>query len=139
MPQPLAERMELLLTHSIGCTASFTQAAGLAALSGPQDAVTAAAAEYQHRRDVLVEGLNSIPGISCRSPQGAFYAFPNITALGKTSDWWADYLLEAAGVAVLPGTAFGPGGEGYLRFCFANSIANLQQALVNIARSIPPN
>ncbi len=138
MPEPLAERMELLLTHSIGCTASFTQAAGLAALSGPQDAVTAAAVEYQHRRDVLVEGLNSIPGISCRSPQGAFYAFPNITALGKTSDWWADYLLESAGVAVLPGTAFGPGGEGYLRFCFANSIANLQQALVNIARSIPP-
>ena len=136
MPEPLAERMELLLTHSVGCTASFTQAAGIAALTGPQDSVTAATAEYQRRRDVLVAGLNAIPGVRCRAPQGAFYAFPNITALGKTSDWWADYLLETAGVALLPGTAFGPRGEGYLRLCFANSIINIRTALKNMSEAI---
>ena len=136
MPEALAERMELLLTHSVGCTASFTQVAGIAALTGPQEAVEAAVAEYQRRRDALVAGLNAISGFRCRTPQGAFYAFPNITALGKTSAWWADYLLETAGVAVLPGTAFGSRGEGYLRICFANSVANIQLALKNIADAV---
>jgi aspartate/methionine/tyrosine aminotransferase len=136
MPAALAERVELLLTHSVGCTASFTQVAGIAALTGPQAAVDAAVAEYQRRRDVLVAGLNTIPGIRCRTPQGAFYAFPNITALGKTSAWWADYLLEAAGVAVLPGTAFGARGEGFLRLCFANSVENIQLAVKNITGAV---
>jgi len=136
MPEALAERMELLLTHSVGCTASFTQVAGISALTGPQDAVEAAVAEYQRRRDVLIAGLNAIPGFRCRTPQGAFYAFPNITDLGKTSAWWADYLLETAGVAVLPGTAFGPRGEGYLRLCFANSVSNIHLALKNMAEAV---
>jgi aspartate/methionine/tyrosine aminotransferase len=136
MPASLAERMDLLLTHSVGCTASFTQVAGIAALTGPQDDVEAATAEYQRRRDVLVDGLNAIPGFRCRRPQGAFYAFPNIQALGKRSDWLADYLLESAGVAVLAGTAFGPGGEGYLRLCFANSVENLRRAVLQIAEAI---
>jgi aspartate aminotransferase len=136
MPPLLAERMELLLTHSVGCTASFTQYAGLEALMGPQEAVSTATWEYQRRRDVVVDRLNAIPGIQCRSPQGAFYAFPNITALGKTSAWWADYFLEAAGVAVLPGTAFGAGGEGFLRLCFANSIPNLLLALERMAEAV---
>jgi aspartate aminotransferase len=129
MPEDLAERVELLLTHSIGCTASFTQYAGLEALQGDQDQADAVVREYQLRRDVLVNGLNSIPGILCQIPQGAFYAFPNITQLGRSSTWMADYLLDEAGVAVLPGTAFGVRGEGYLRLCFANSIANIQKAL----------
>lgn len=129
MPEALAERVELLLTHSIGCTASFTQLAGIEALQGPQDAVRHVLAEYRKRRDLLVTGLNQIPGVSCRLPQGAFYVFPNITRLGKKAEWLADYLLEDVGVAVLPGTAFGANGEGYLRMCFANSIPNLQQAL----------
>ena len=94
-------------------------------------------AEYQRRRDVLVAGLNAIPGVTCRTPQGAFYAFPNVTAFGHTSDWMANYLLEEAGVAVLPGTAFGDGGEGYLRLCFANSMENIKIALerMNVALS----
>ena len=133
MPEPLAERVALLLTHSIGCTATFTQHAGLEALTGPQGQVEAVVAEYQRRRDVLVAGLNAIPGITCWVPQGAFYAFPNITAFGRTSVWLADYLLEEAGVAVLPGTAFGAAGEGYLRLCFANSMENIQIALERIA------
>jgi aspartate aminotransferase len=136
MPEPLAERVGLLLTHSIGCTATFTQLAGLAALTGPQEPVEVVLAEYQRRRDVLIPGLNKIQGIQCRTPQGAFYAFPNVTAFGKTSDWLASYLLEEAGVAVLPGTAFGPGGEGYLRLCFANSMDNIQTALGWIAAAL---
>lgn len=132
MPKPLAERVELLLTHSVGCTASFTQVAGLEAISGPQEQAEAVIAEYRHRRDVLVEGLNAIPGVSCRLPQGAFYAFPNITRFGRSSEWIAEYLLEEAGVALLPGTSFGRYGEGYLRLCFANSIQNIQEALKRI-------
>ena len=133
MPEALAERVELLLTHSIGCTASFTQVAGVEALQGPQEQVDAVVAEYQRRRDLLVAGLNTIPGWRCRAPQGAFYAFPNISATGKSSGWWADFLLDQAGVAALPGTAFGKYGEGFLRFCFADSMDNLREAIARIA------
>jgi aspartate/methionine/tyrosine aminotransferase len=129
MPAPLAERVELLLTHSIGCTASFTQIAGLEAIQGPQDLVETVVAEYRRRRDVLVEGLNQLPGIHCRMPQGAFYVFPNIKELGHSSDFLAEYILEQVGVALLPGTSFGQYGEGYLRLCFANSLENIQDAL----------
>jgi len=133
MPEALAERVELLLTHSIGCTASFTQVAGIEALHGPQDQVDAVVAEYQRRRDVLVAGLNTVPGWRCRSPQGAFYVFPNVSATGRSSAWWADFLLNEAGVATLPGTAFGKYGEGYLRLCFADSMENLREAVERIA------
>ncbi len=136
MPEPLAERVALLLNHSVGCTADFTQWAGLAAIRGPQDVVEAVVAEYRRRRDVLVAGLNAIPGIRCRVPQGAFYAFPNVTAFGKSSVWLADYLLEEAGVALLPGTAFGKYGEGYLRLCFANSIPALEEAVERMADAL---
>ena len=136
MPQALAERVDLLLTHSVGCTADFTQWAGVAALTGPQDQVAAVVEEYKQRRDVLVAGLNAIPGIRCRSPQGAFYAFPNVSAFGKSSTWLADYLLENAGVALLPGTAFGKNGEGYLRLCFANSLDNIRAALAQMAAAL---
>ncbi|MEJ5198400.1 MAG: pyridoxal phosphate-dependent aminotransferase [Anaerolineae bacterium] len=136
MPAALAERVELLLNHAVGCTADFTQWAGLEAITGPQDAVAAAVAEYRRRRDVLVAGLNAIPGVRCRTPQGAFYAFPNVSAFGKSSAWLADYLLEEAGVALLPGTAFGEHGEGYLRLCFANSIEALQEAVERIADAL---
>ncbi len=129
MPEALADRVGLLLTHSIGCTASFTQVAGIQALRGPQAQVDAVVTKYKRRRDVLVDGLNKIPGLSCRMPQGAFYVFPNITSFGKTSTWIADYLLDQAGVALLSGTSFGENGEGYLRLCFANSLENIQVAL----------
>jgi aspartate/methionine/tyrosine aminotransferase len=136
MPAALAERVELLLTHSVGCTASFTQVAGIEALKGPQEAAEAVVAEYRRRRDALVSGLNDIPGVSCRTPQGAFYAFPNIASFGRSADWLAEYLLEEAGVALLPGTSFGKYGEGYLRLCFANSMENILRALEQIKEAL---
>ena len=136
MPKELAGRVSLLLTHSVGCTASFTQYAGIEALCGPQDQVERVRQEYQKRRDAVVSGLQGIPGISCQKPGGAFYAFPNVTALGKPADQLADYLLEEAGVAVLPGTAFGNLGEGYLRISYANSLSNIQQALEQIRQAL---
>ena len=136
MPAPLAERVELLLTHSIGCTASFTQIAGLEAIQGPQDMVETVVAEYRRRRDVLVEGLNRLPGVHCQKPQGAFYVFPNIKELGRSSDEIAEYILDQTGVALLPGTSFGQYGEGYLRLCFANSMENIQDALERLQFAI---
>jgi aspartate/methionine/tyrosine aminotransferase len=120
----------------VGCTATFTQYAGIEALTGPQDEVEATVGIYEQRRDVLVAGLNAIPNLHCQMPQGAFYTFPNITAFGLSSDAMADYLLDEAGVAVLPGTAFGPGGEGYLRLCFANSLTNIRKALGRIESAL---
>ena len=136
MPEPLAERVELLLTHAVGCTAAFTQYAGIEALTGPQDQVASVVAEYQRRRDALVSGLNAIPGVRCRRPQGAFYVFPNISAFGRSAKWLANYLLDEAGVATLPGTAFGANGEGHLRLCFANSLENIQAALERMAAAL---
>lgn len=136
MPRDLAERVGLLLTHSVGCTASFTQVAGLEAINSPQEQVETVVAEYKRRRDVLVDGLNEIPGVKCLTPGGAFYVFPNVKAFGKRSDWLANYLLEEAGVALLPGTSFGANGEGYLRLCFANSMRNIHTALEHIATAL---
>jgi aspartate/methionine/tyrosine aminotransferase len=136
MPQALAERVELLLTHSIGCTASFTQIAGLEAVNGPQEQAEAVVQEYRRRREILVQGLNDIPGVACRTPQGAFYAFPNVTAFGRSAGWLAEYLLEEAGVALLPGTSFGRYGEGYLRLCFATSMENILRALENMKAAL---
>ncbi|MGQ9832632.1 MAG: pyridoxal phosphate-dependent aminotransferase [Candidatus Villigracilaceae bacterium] len=128
-PQALAERVGLLLTHSIGCTAAFTQYAGLEALTGPQDCVREMVADYQRRRDRMVAGLNAIPGITCQKPQGAFYVFPNVTSFGLRSAEIAARLLEEAGVAVLAGSDFGAGGEGYLRLCYCTSMEVIEQAL----------
>jgi aspartate aminotransferase len=136
MPDALAERVELLITHSTGCAAAFTQYAGIAALLGPQDRVDEILAEYHRRRDLLVAGLNAIPGLRCQMPQGAFYTFPNVTEIGKPSDWIVEYLLNEAGVATLPGTAFGPYGEGYIRFCFANSMENIERALDRVSAAL---
>jgi aspartate aminotransferase len=121
MPVDLARRIDLLLTHSVGSSAQFTQIAGLEAIRGPQDRVGEVVKEYQLRRDLLISGLNSIPRITCQMPQGAFYAFPNIRAFGMTSNDLADYLLDEAGVALLPGSSFGDYGEGYLRLSYAAS------------------
>ena len=135
MPEALANRVSLLLTHSVGCTAHFTQIAGIEALTGPQDYVAMMVKEYQRRRDLLVNALNSIPGISCLKPQATFYAFPNITKTGKTADELANLLLDG-GVAVLPGSAFGKYGEGYLRLVFANSYENIEIAIERIGKVI---
>jgi aspartate/methionine/tyrosine aminotransferase len=136
MPAKLAQVVQLLLTHSVGCTAQFTQVAGIEALTGPQDAVDAMVSEYQTRRDVIVDGLNRIPGISCRKPQGAFYAFPNVKSLGKSSTELAGLLLDQAGVAVLAGSDFGTYGEGYLRLTYSNSIANIRLAVERIGELV---
>jgi aspartate aminotransferase len=132
MPKQLAERVGLLLTHSLGSTAHFTQFAGIEAVVGPQDMVERMVTEYQRRRDVIVAGLNAIPGISCQKPQGAFYVFPNIKNTGKTSNELADLILEKAGVSLLPGSCFGDYGEGYLRLSYATSIPTIEKGLARI-------
>ena len=132
MRPDLAGPIARLVTNSNSCTASFTQVAGIEALRGDQSSVEKMSAEFKHRRDVFVAGLNKIKGFSCRVPKGAFYAFPNITKTGWPSKKLADALLEQAGVACLSGTAFGEYGEGYLRFSVANSLENLNKALVRI-------
>jgi aspartate aminotransferase len=132
MPAPLAKRVELLLTHAVGCTATFTQMAGVTAIAGDQSQVDRVVAEYRQRRDRMVSGLNAIPGIQCQVPQGAFYAFPNVKALGLPAQILAQRLLDEAGVAVLAGTDFGSNGEGYLRLCYATSPKNIDLALKRI-------
>jgi aspartate aminotransferase len=132
MPRELANRVGLLLTHSVGSTAHFTQYAGVEAVLGPQEQVDAVVAEYQRRRDVIVAGLNAIPGIQCQSPQGAFYVFPNIKNTGINSNELANLILEKAGVALLPGSSFGEYGEGYLRLSYATSVASIERGLERI-------
>ncbi|HLX82798.1 MAG TPA: pyridoxal phosphate-dependent aminotransferase [Terriglobales bacterium] len=132
MRPDLATPIARLVTNSTSCTASFTQIAGIEALRGDQSSVDKMSAEFKHRRDVFVAGLNRIKGFSCRVPKGAFYAFPNITKTGWTSKKLADALLEQAGVACLSGTSFGEYGEGYIRFSVANSLENLNKALDQI-------
>jgi aspartate aminotransferase len=139
MRPDLAVHIARLSTNSTSCTASFTQVAGIEALRGDQSSVTKMSAEFQHRRDVFVAGLNRIKGFSCRVPKGAFYTFPNITKTGWTSKKLADALLEQAGVACLSGTAFGDYGEGYLRFSVANSLENLNLALSKIETWVSKN
>jgi aspartate/methionine/tyrosine aminotransferase len=129
MPEALAERLSLLLTHSIGCTAAFTQIAGIEALTGPQSMVDQMMEKFQIRREHIVRGLNSISGIKCQVPEGAFYAFPNISSFSIPSKELSLRILNEAGVAVLSGTDFGPHGEGYLRLCYANSLENIERAL----------
>jgi aspartate/methionine/tyrosine aminotransferase len=129
MPAPLAAQVARLMVNSASCTASFVQMAGLAALQGDQTCVTRMVAEFRRRRDLVVEGLNQLPGVRCARPRGAFYAFPNISRLGRPAREVAERLLDEAGVAVLPGTAFGTYGEGYLRLSYAASEANLRAAL----------
>ena len=129
LPIGLVEPITRMLINSVSCTAPSTQLAGVEALTGPRDEVNAMFAEFRKRRDVIVNGLNALPGVSCRMPLGAFYAFPNISATGYSSQQFADALLDQAGVAALSGTAFGDYGEGYLRFSYANSIENIETAL----------
>jgi len=136
MPEDLAQKVGLLLTHSIGCTAGFTQIAGIEALCGPQQQVEQVRSVFKKRRDIIVNGLNEIPGVECQTPLGAFYVFPNIKSFGRSSEEIAGYLLNEAGVAVLPGTSFGDQGEGYIRLCYANSSEKIKKALELISRAL---
>ena len=129
MPVALADHVTRLMVNSASCTASFVQLAGVAALEGEQACVGRMVAEFRRRRDLIVDGLNRLPGVSCALPRGAFYVFPNITGTGRPSAEVAQRLLDEAGIAALSGTAFGSQGEGYLRLSYANSEANLRKAL----------
>jgi aspartate/methionine/tyrosine aminotransferase len=128
-PPALVEPVTRLAINSVSCTSAFSQYAAIAALEGPWEPVDQMVAEFRRRRDVIVAGLNDIPGITCAQPQGAFYVFPDITATGQTSAELQARLLDGAGVAALSGTAFGSFGEGFLRFSYANSVENIRSAL----------
>jgi len=132
MPPKMAEAVSRLQTNSNSCTASFTQIAGMEALTGSQSKSRKMVKEFKMRRDLIVDGLNAIPGFKCLKPKGAFYVFPNITGTGFPARPLADRLLDEAGVACLSGTAFGEWGEGHLRFSYANSLDNIQEALKRI-------
>jgi aspartate aminotransferase len=128
-PPALVEPVTRLVINSVSCTSAFSQYAAAAALEGPWEPVERMVEEFRRRRDVIVAGLNDIPGITCLEPQGAFYVFPNITGTGLNSAELQGRLLADAGVAALAGTAFGRWGEGFLRFSYANSVENIQAAL----------
>ena len=132
MPLELVEPISRLVTNSVSCTSSFTQMAAIEAMNGPQEDAYEMVAEFKRRRDVIVDGLNQIPGITCAMPKGAFYVFPNIMETGMTSRVFADDLLSEGGVASLAGESFGEYGKGYVRFSFANSAENIEKALDRI-------
>lgn len=136
MPKELAKWVAQLQTNSNSCVNSFVQRACLEAITGPQDEVDRMVAEFKIRRDVIVDGLNAIPGFKCLKPKGAFYVFPNIKAFKIPSQKMEDYLMNEAGVAALTGTSFGSNGEGYIRFSYANSVENIKLALENIKEAV---
>jgi aspartate aminotransferase len=137
LPESLVPVVNLFMNNSVSSTSTFCQLAAVEAFTEETTrTVTAMVQEFRRRRDVFVDGLNSISGIHCLRPHGAFYLFPNISELGSTSKDIADRLLDEAGVAALPGTAFGVHGEGYLRFSFANSLSNIESALDRIQRFV---
>jgi len=136
MRKDLAQKVAQLMINSNSCTCAFTQMAGVEALRGPQDEAKKFVEEFKRRREVIVEGLNKIKGITCKKPRGAFYVFPNVKSFRVESKKLADHILQDAGVAVLSGTAFGSYGEGYLRLSFANSVENIKKAMERISESL---
>jgi aspartate/methionine/tyrosine aminotransferase len=124
------------MINSNSCTAAFSQRAAIAALQGPHDRVWDMVAAFRQRRDLIVDGLNRIPGFRCARPAGAFYVFPNVSGTGMPSKAVADRLLEVAGVAALDGGGFGHYGQGYVRFSYANSVENIQRALERVEQAI---
>jgi aspartate/methionine/tyrosine aminotransferase len=133
VPEDLVPTVNLFMNNSVSSTSTFCQLAAIEAFSEESvETVATMVQEFRKRRDVFVDGLNGISGIHCLKPHGAFYLFPNVSSFGRTSREIADRLLDEAGVAALPGTAFGSHGEGYLRFSFANSLANIETALERI-------
>jgi len=136
MPEDLAEKVTQLQINSNSCTCTFAQYGALEAITGPQDEVVQMVVEFKKRRDVIVDGLNQIDGISCLRPHGAFYVFPNVKELAMDGKEFSNFLLEKFGVAALSGTAFGKYGDGYLRFSYANSVENIQKALDRIDQAV---
>jgi aspartate aminotransferase len=136
LPEWLVPAFGRLIINSVSCTNAFAQAGAIEALTGPQDAAQGMRDEFIARRQLMVDGLNAIDGVTCVMPQGAFYTFPNVSSFGRTSAEIADHLLYDAGVCGLAGTAFGKHGEGHLRFSYANSRENLSAALERVADSL---
>ena len=132
----LAQQFVKLATNSFSCVATFVQMAGIEALRGPQDAVEEMRKRYEERRNLIINGLNEIPGFRVKMPKGAFYAFPNIEGTGKSSKELSDYLLNEAGVATLPGTSFGEYGEGFIRFSYATSLDNIKEGLRRVKEAV---
>jgi aspartate/methionine/tyrosine aminotransferase len=132
-PKQLVDYVRKLITVDHSCVNGIAQMAGLAAVTGPQDAVQAMRASFAERRDVVVRGLNRLPNVSCRTPGGAFYAFPNVSATGWSSRELAQRLLDEAYVALVPGESFGDNGRGYLRLSYAASLAEIEEALARMA------
>jgi aspartate aminotransferase len=135
-PKFFVEKLETLMVNAFTCTSEFIQKAGVAALKGPQDDQIRMRSVFRKRRNVIVDGLNQVPGFTCQKAQGAFYAWPNITETGMSSKEMAHYLLHEAAVSCLPGTAFGAGGEGYLRFSYATSMETITEAMKSIKEAI---
>lgn len=137
--EPLASQILKVQQHSVTCAGSFTQFAGLAALTGSQESVYQMVEEYRKRRDIIADGLNSLPGVSCHRPEGAFYAFPDISQIGMPSIEFAEMLLDKARVAVTPGIAFGDSGEGHVRLSFATSTELVKRAIERIRAALNQN
>ena len=135
-PSNVVEKMKLLLETTSSCVPPFIQKAGIEAIEGEQTAQKIMYSEYEKRRNMVVDGINSIPGLNCITPGGAFYVFVNIKKTGITSESFCDYILEDSGVAILPGTSFGEFGEGFIRICYAISQNEIKNALERIKKSI---
>jgi aspartate/methionine/tyrosine aminotransferase len=138
VPEKLLMPFSRLIVNSVSCTSAATQWAGVEALTGPQDAVLAMVEEFRARRDLIVDGLNAIPGVSCLRPSGAFYAFPDISGTGLSGAELADRLLQESGVSALAGTAFGHVGRNHLRFSYANSRENIVEAMKRMRAVVEP-
>lgn len=135
-PPAIAEKLDQLMLNSNSCASSFIQIAGIEAIKNSQQFVKEMFGEFQQRRDVILQNLNSIPGIHCLKPTGVFYAFPNVKQLPISCEELVDYLLSEAGVALLPGTAYGKFGDGYLRLSYANSVENTRDSISRIKTAI---
>jgi aspartate aminotransferase len=133
VPEALVDPLERFFVNSTSCVPAFVQRGGIAALRGPMDGPREMVAEFRRRRDIVVPGLDALPGVSCRRPRGAFYAFPNVAGVPLPAEELASRLLEEAGVAVLAGSAFGRAGRDHLRISYASSRENLRRALARMA------
>jgi len=137
MPAEIARIVGLVGQNTYSCVAPFVQLAGIEALHGPDDGVTSMVQQFRVRRDAIVSGLNGLPGVTCTLPDGAFYAFPNVSRITLDDRKIAAFLLEEAHVACIGGSGFGAAGRGYLRFSYANSLERIGEALERIGRTLP--
>jgi aspartate aminotransferase len=137
MPASLARAVTLFNNNTFSCTATFVQRAGIAALQGPDEPVQAMVDEFRRRRDAIVKGLNALPGVTCTMPEGAFYAFPNVSAISRDDKALASFFLEEAHVGCLGGSCFGAAGRGYVRFSYATSLGHIELALERLAEALP--